>query len=424
MNMLDTFAVLLALAAAFSYLNHRFIRLPSTVGLLVAGLLASAGVLALDSLFPSLMLIEHLQETLAEIDFTEFLMHGILGLLLFAGALHVNLEDLLATRGPVLTLASAGVAISTAIVGTGAYLVFSLFDVPVPLPYCFVFGALISPTDPVAVLGIMKSLKAPKRLETKISGESLLNDGVGIVLFVMLLAAAGGGHGGHVGITEVLKVFLVEVVGGVALGLGIGYGVYRAMKTVNEPNLEILMSVALVMSITFLAFQLHASAPLACVMAGLLIGNHGRFFAMSSTTREAVDHVWAFADYALNAVLFLLLGLEVLAIPFKGASAATAALLIPLVLIARFLCVSVPITVMKLKRDFMPGTIPILTWGGLRGGISVALALSLPDFEGREAVLTATYGIVIFSILVQGMTIGPVLKKFNLQSLAGTGHES
>ena len=416
MNLFDTAAVLLVLAALFSFLNTRFLRFPSTIGLLLSGLMASGMILILDEIFPAWGLGQNVFDLIQGIDFTEFLMHGMLSFLLFAGALHANFDDLMEKKWPILTLASFGVLISTALIGFGSYGLFKMIGIPVALPYCLVFGALISPTDPIAVLGIMKSVGAPKSLETKVAGESLFNDGIGVVVFSVLLAAAGGSsHGGGLHGFSVVEVFLREVLGGLLLGLVAGLLVYQLMKQVEEKNLEILLSLALVMGITFVAFQLHTSAPLACVVAGLFIGNQGRRFAMSDPTRESLDLVWSFTDYMMNAVLFLLLGLEVVALSLSGRTVLSLVLVIPLILVARFICVSIPILTLGLKYEFSPGAIPILTWGGLRGGISVALALSLPIFEGRGAILNATYGVVVFSILVQGLTIGPLIRRLTKQ---------
>ncbi len=415
MNVFDAAGILLVLAALFSFLNYRFLRLPSTVALLLSGLLASGVVLGVDALVPAWGLGENVREAVLGIDFTELLMHGMLSLLLFAGALHVNLEDLLKKKTPILTLASVGVLISTGIIGFGSHWIFLLSGIHVPLAYCLVFGALISPTDPIAVLGIMKNLKTPKSLEIKVAGESLFNDGIGVVVFSILLGVAGGvdqgTHGIQVGLLPVALLFLGEVLGGVALGFVGGYIVYWAMKSLDEHNLETLLSLALVMGITVIAFQVHTSAPLACVVAGLFIGNHGRRFAMSERTRQALDDVWSLADYTLNAILFLLLGLEVVAVSFGEGFGIATLLMVPLSLIARFLCVSFPVLVLRLRHDFSPGVVRILTWGGLRGGISVALALSLPEFPGRSTVMAATYSIVIFSIVVQGLTVGRLIQK-------------
>lgn len=414
LDLLDTIAILTVLAAAFGFLNHHVLRLPFTIGLMVSALVGSLGVLGLDAVAPGLGIGPAMRGVIAEIDFTTALMHGMLGFLLFAGALHVDLNALIQRIGPILTLASVGLLISTAIVAALAHVVFRLLGFHVPFAYCLVFGALISPTDPIAVLGMMKSAGAPESLEIKVAGESLLNDGFAVVLFSILLAmATGGGHGedsgidfGHVGL-----VFVEEVIGGVALGLVAGFLTYLAMRSLDEPNLEVLLSIALVMGVSFVAFRVHASAPLACVVAGLLIGNQGRRLAMSARVRAALDHVWSFVDEALNAVLFLLVGFEVLAVSLGTRFVGAGLLLFVVCLGARLVSVALPISLLRLWRDFTPGAVRVLTWGGLKGGISVALALSLPPFEGREVVLTATYGVVVCSILVQGLTMSPVVRR-------------
>jgi len=416
LNIFDTAALLLVLASVFAFLNHRFLRLPISIGITVSGLAASLLVLALDAVAPAAGIGDTVRSLVQGIDFYESLMHGMLSFLLFAGAMHVDLGALLERKGPILTLASIGVAISTAVVGYGSYLLFSLVGIDVPLAYCLVFGALISPTDPIAVLAIMKSMGAPPSLEVKVGGESLFNDGIGVVVFTGLLAAAGGAsHGAaedSVGAAFVLELLALEVAGGIGLGLLGGYLCYLAMRRLDERNLEVLFSFALVMGITFVAFQLHASAPLACVVAGLLIGNPGRRLAMSERTRQGLDLVWGFIDEALNAVLFLLVGVEVLALEFVPVHLGAALLAVPLVLGARLGSVWLPLAVLRrLRHEFAPGTVRVLTWGGLKGAISVALALSLPPFPGREAVLTATYAVVLFSIVVQGLTVGRLIRR-------------
>lgn len=412
-SLFDITAVLLVAAALVGFINHHMLRLPFTIGLTLAGLAASGVVLALDSLLPEWTVADTVREAIQGIDFHAFLMHGALSLLLFGGALHVNLGDLLERKWTILVLATVGVCLSTAIVGVGSWYIFGALGLAVPLKHCLVFGALISPTDPVAVLGIMTSLKAPKSLETKVAGESLFNDGVGVVVFLVLLGIAqGGGVGGEPSVSGVLKLFAGEVLGGVTLGLVAGYITYLAMKTLDEPNLEILMSVALVMGMTLFAAKVHTSAPLACVVGGLFVGNQGRRLAMSERTRVALDLVWSFIDQALNAILFLLVGLEIVAISFEATLLLAAACLVPWTLLARWLAVLLPISVLKLRSEFSPGAVKVLTWGGLKGGISVALALSLdPSFPGRDAILCATYAVVIFSIVVQGLTIGPLIRR-------------
>jgi CPA1 family monovalent cation:H+ antiporter len=289
----------------------------------------------------------------------------------------------------------------------------------VPWIWCFAFGALISPTDPIAVLGVMKAAKAPEHLEVKVIGESLFNDGTGVILFTVFVsigvAVSGGADAAHgaMSATKVIELLVREIVGGIALGLIAGYICYRAFKTLDEPNLEILMTVATVFVIGSIALRLHLSGPLAAVAAGLLIGNRGRSQAMSPATSESLDVVWTFIDQMLNAVLFLLIGLEVFAIDTSRGHLLAGLCLIPAVLLARLVSVAIPVLALRLGSEIGAGTIRILTWGGLKGGISVALAMELPAFPGRDAVLTATYVIVVFSIVVQGLTIGPAIRRLH-----------
>jgi len=411
--MFEIVALLLVLAAGFASLNHLTLELPSGVALLSAGLLASLLVLGLDALLPGWGFGEELRElVLEDIDFAEALMHGMLSFLLFAGALHTDFERLRRWMAPIATLATIGVLISTAIIGLGAYAVFNGLGIDVSLAWCLVFGSLVSPTDPVAVLGIMQSAGAPKSVEIKVVGESLFNDGVGVVVFTVLVALAGGasGHGHEISALGVFELIGVEVIGGVLLGIGAGYATERLLSLVDEANLEVLVTFALVFGVSALAFRLHTSAPLACVVAGLLIGNRGRQGAMSDNTVETLDRVWTFVDEALNAVLFLLVGLEVVAFDYAGPIVLAATILVGVNLLARTVAVLLPLGVFARFMDFAQGTRPILVWGGIKGGISVALALSLPDFEGRGYVLTATYAIVLFSVLVQGLTVGRLIR--------------
>ncbi len=417
-NVFDTAAILIVLAALFAYANHRFLRLPSTIGLLLSGLAASIGVLVLDGVFPGLGLGRSVRETISSIHFHETLMHGMLGFLLFAGALHVNLGDLLENRGPIFGLASVGVLISTVLIGFGSYAVFRAVGLELPWIDCLLFGALLSPTDPIAVLGMLKSHDVPKRVQIRVAGESLFNDGVGVVVFSAILAAAGAGHGADegMGAGRIALLFLREAGGGIALGWAAGYVVYRMMRSVDQANLEVLLSVALVMGLTMAAFQLHTSAPLACVVAGLFIGNHGRRFAMSERTRRTLDLVWEFIDETLNAILFLLVGLEVIEVyhdPWRPEFLLAGGLLIVVSLAARFVSVVVPVSALRSRYEFSRGAVKILTWGGLRGGISLALALSLRTrgIPGYDAILWGTYAVVIFSVVVQGLTIGRVIEK-------------
>jgi CPA1 family monovalent cation:H+ antiporter len=412
MGLFDVAAALLCIAAATAFLNYRFTKLPSAVAMLAGGLVGAAAVLAADALWPQAELHLRVARLLEDVDFSSLLMNGMLGFLLFAGSLTVDVVHLRENLGPVLTLATAGVLISTAIVGGGTWLLFQAGPAPLPFTWCLVFGALISPTDPVAVLAIMETLKVPKALEIHVTAESLLNDGVGVVVFTALLGMATAP--GSVSAATVALLLAREAVGGLLLGIAGGVLIYQAMKRVDEPHVEVQLSVAMVIALIALAAHLHVSAPLACVAAGILIGNAARAHAMGNATREALDHVWSFGDYLMNAILFLLLGLQAAVFHIGSLRNAGAVLaVIALVLAARFLSVGLPLSIIR-RRRFMPrGMIRVLTWGGLRGGISVALALSLPHFPGRTTILTMTYGVVVFAIVVQGLTVGRVIRRFS-----------
>jgi len=407
MRLFDILAVLVSLSAAFSYLNHRFLKLPTAIGLMLIALVMSLGVIATSLL--GLHIEQDAEALLHSIDFDETLLHGMLSFLLFAGALHVNLADLSQQRWVIATLATVGVVAATFLIGFATWGIFMLLGLDVPLAYCLVFGALISPTDPIAVLGILKSTGAPKTLETKITGESLFNDGVAVVVFLVLAKIAAGGEDVTAG--SVLWLFATEAVGGVLFGLAIGGVAYFMLRSVDNYQVEVLITLAVVTGGYAAAEKLHLSAPIAIVVAGLLIGNHGRLLAMSERTREHLDTFWLLVDEVLNAVLFVLIGLEVLVLSFRGEYLMAGLLAIPAVLIARMVSVGLPIGVMRRFRQFTPGVVTILTWGGLRGGISVALALSLPAGEVRDTLVTVTYVVVVFSILVQGLTLGHVVRR-------------
>ena len=406
MGLFEIIAILLTLSAVFSFINYRFLKLPNTIGLMLVGLLFSLLLIAISWFFPASK--QWAVELLTQIDFDKTLLHGMLSFLLFAGALHVNINDLRQQYRIILSLATAGVVISTFIVGILSWGMLDLLGFNISLIYCLLFGALISPTDPIAVLGILKKANTPKSLEIKIVGESLFNDGVGVVIFLILLEVVATGHemtGAAVGL-----LFLQEALGGALLGFGAGLFAYWMLKQVDNYQVEILITLGLATGAYALADALHLSAPIAIVVAGLLIGNHGRSFAMSENTRETLDTFWELADEVLNAVLFLLIGLEVMLLSFSWLSMAAALLAIIIVLSARLVSVSVPIFLLKRFRTFSPHVVKILTWCGLRGGISIALALSLPVGGERDVLLAITYGVVVFSILVQGLTISPYLK--------------
>lgn len=427
MDLVDATAVLLVLAALFGFINYHVLKLPFAIGLLLSGLLGSFGVLVVDFIVPSWRLEEHVREAILGINFAETVLSGMLSVLLFAGALHTDLGRLRERRAAIVSLASIGVVISTLVTGLVTYELFQLVGVQVDAIWCFAFGALISPTDPIAVLGIMKQAKAPKALETKVIGESLFNDGTGVVLFTLLTGVgvalnAGGADAAHAAASAstVAALLAKEILGGIALGLACGYVGYRAFRSLDEPNLEILVSVATVFAISFFASKLHVSAPLGAVTAGLFLGARGKSSgAMSAKTAHAHDTVWTFLDETLNAILFLLIGLEVFAIDTRPAYLFAAAAAVPAVLLARFAGVALPVMALHLRQEIDKGTVRVLTWGGLKGGVSVALAMKLPDFPGRDAVLTATYVVVVFSIVVQGLTVGPLIRR--LYPSAGAG---
>jgi Na+:H+ antiporter len=407
MAALDTAAALITLAALFSWANHRFIGLPSTIALLLFSLAASFGVIALGKLgihFDTLAI-----ELLETVDFDTALLHGMLSFLLFAGALHVDLSALAERKWAIGFLATAGVLISTALIGAATWWLFGALGHPLPFLWCLVFGALISPTDPIAVLAILKSAGADPVLRLKITGESLLNDGVGVVVFLVLLGVAAGGADATPAGAALL--FVREAIGGALFGLAIGWAAYRMLASVDNYQVEIMVTLALVMGGYALAAALHLSGPIAIVVAGLLIGNHGRRLAMSAKTVEHLDTFWELIDEILNAVLFVLIGLEVLLIAFEPSWGWAAALAIPAVLASRLASVSVAALLPRLRHEFPPRVIGLLTWGGLRGGISIALALSLPAGPERSPLITVTYVVVVFSILVQGLTLPRLLRR-------------
>ncbi len=422
MEILNATAILLILAATFGFLNYHLLKLPFAIGLLLSGLLASLAVLGVDQLVPSWKLAGVAREAVLSINFAETVLTGMLTLLLFAGALHTDLSRLKQHYASIVTLASVGVLISTAVSGIAAYFVFHQLGVPISMVWCLAFGALISPTDPIAVLGIMKAAKAPKSLETKVIGESLFNDGTAVVVFTVLLGIGVAMATGSAEATEEamspLKVgglLVQEVVGGVALGLGAGWVCARTLRTMDEPSLEILVSVATVFAIGLIASKTHVSAPLAAVVAGLFIGNRGRH-ALSERAARDLDVVWTFIDETLNALLFLLIGLEIFAIDSRLLYLQAGGILVVVVLFARWVGVGLPILVLRSRRSIDTGAIRVLTWGGLKGGVSVALAMKLPEFDGRAAVLTVTYLIVIFSVVVQGLTVGRLIRRVAAES--------
>ena len=421
MSLFDIIALLMTLAALFGYINHRWLRLEPTVGLLMISLASSLAIMGLHWFFPRLEIVTQLQTTLGQIDFNEALMHGMLGFLLFAGALHVDLEYFVRRKATIASLATVGLLLSMLLVAVLSWLVFGWLGLPASFLACLIFGSLISPTDPIAVMGTLKTLDAPKDLEANIAGESLFNDGVAVVVFTGLVALLGSeaghggghdGHGGPMGAGQMALFFLQEAGGGTALGLICGYLAYRLMLSIDDYKVEVMLTLALVMGAYSLAWSLHVSGPIAVVVAGILIGNRGRALAMSDEVADYLEKFWELIDEILNALLFMLIGVEVLVVAFSGKGVLAGLVTIGIVLLARLVSVMLPIRVIGLRKEFPRGVVQILTWAGLRGGISVALALSLPPIPEKNLILSCTYMVVLFSIVVQGMTIKKVLRRY------------
>ena len=409
LSLFEISAFLLVLSATFGWMNVRVLKLPHTIGLLLMALAASGSLIVLDLIVPTSNVKEVVAAAVGQIDFFEALMNGMLAFLLFAGALHVDLGLLREKQWVIGIMATFGVLISTFIVGVGFWGAARMLGLDIPFIWALVFGSLISPTDPVAVISLLKSVRIPESLEVKIAGESLFNDGVGVVIFTILVALAAGG--GHFDLAHAGEILVTEAIGGAVIGIVAGFVTVRAMRAIDNYSVEILLTLALVTALYATAQRLHMSGPIAVVVAGLLVGNRGAETAMSEETRAHLFQFWEVIDELLNSVLFLLIGLEVLVIAIDPSMAGLAVLTVPLVLAARFVAVSVPITVLSLRETFTPGSIPVLTWGGVRGGISVALALSLPVVPEKAPIIVATYLVVIFSIIVQGLTIRSLVRR-------------
>ncbi len=402
--------ILIVLSAAFGYINVRFIKLPSSIGLMLVTILFTLAVLGLSYFDDTLLLKE--KELIMSIDFKTVLLDVMLSFLLFAGALHTNFQQLKIQRKPILIFATLGTLISTFLAGIFVYYVLQIIGLEVDFIYCLLFGALISPTDPIAVLGIMKKVGAPKKLETKIVGESLFNDGVGVVIFLTIFQIAKGGT--EISVGHIAELFAVEVVGGIALGLLIGWITYKLMKSINDYDIEVIITIAAVMGGTIVAQKLHLSAPLAMVTAGLIVGTDTvRQSSMSEITELYVDKFWELIDILLNTVLFVMIGMEMLVLTFNSSYILAGFIIVPVLLISRYISLLLPIKLYAKKLDFVPRTNVIMTWGGLRGGISIALALSLTTVMERDLFLVITYIVVVFSIIVQGLTVGKLIKKYS-----------
>jgi len=409
---MDTYFIataLIFLSAIFGYINVRFLKLPNTIGLMIITIVFTLAVLLLSYVDATLLDVERF--IIKSIDFKTFLLDEMLSFLLFAGALHTNFEQLKIQRRPILLFSTLGVLTSTFLVGILVFFILKVLNFNIDFIYCLLFGALISPTDPIAVLGILKKAGVPKKLETKIVGESLFNDGVGVVVFLTIFRMANSGIE-NISVVDVLTLFGQEVLGGIALGLLLGWITYKVLKSINDYHIEVIITLAAVMGGTVIAQKLHLSAPLAMVTAGLIVGNDRvRASSMSEVTERYVDKFWELLDILLNAILFVLIGMEMLVLVFEGKYIIAGLLTIPTVLLCRYISLFLPIKIFERKLDFVPKTNLIMTWGGLRGGISIALALGLSETMHRDLFLTITYVVVVFSIIVQGLTVGKLVNK-------------
>ena len=405
-------SVLVFISAVFGYINARFIKLPNTIGLTLITILFTIAIFAISYFDDTLLRAERF--IITHIDFKVVLLDIMLCFLLFAGALHTDLQKLKEQRWPVLVFATFGVLVSTFLIGTGVYYLCAALGLEVDYVYCLLFGALISPTDPIAVLGILKKAGAPKKLEIKIVGESLFNDGVGVVVFLTIFGLASGSEDGF-SLSSVLELFVVEVFGGLLWGLILGWLTYYFLKKIDDYSIEVIITLATVMTGTVVATHLHVSAPLAMVVAGLMVGgNKTRKNAMSELTEDYVDKFWELIDMLLNTILFVLIGMELLVLEFNSTYIYAGLLAIPLALLCRYLSLLIPVQLFQKRLDFVPNTAIIMTWGGLRGAISIALALGLTESMQRDLFLVITYVIVIFSILVQGLTVEKLIAKLKL----------
>lgn len=414
MEFFHIFSAILVVSAIFAYINQQYIKLPTAIALLLAGLLVSLLVQVLGAFSPDFERL--VEERLRDINFSEVLLEFMLSFLLFAGSLHINLDRLTESKWPVMIFATVGVLISTVLTGTLFYYLLQLLNQPIGYTYCLLFGALISPTDPIAVLGILKKANIPKQLEINISGESLFNDGVGVVVFILLSQVVQRGFGNIEG-SFVLELVVKEVGGGIGLGLLVGYIAYFFMKRIDHYQTEVLISLAVVMGGYSIAYYLHFSGPLAMVAAGLLIGNQGTEKAMSKKTADYLTKFWEMVDEILNAVLFVLIGLELMVVPFHRSYFLIGFITTGIVLLVRYLSLAIPSYGLRLNKTFAPNTLSIMTWGGLRGGISIALALSLTPDMHRDFIAAITYAVVLLSLTVQGLTIEPFIKRLSKKEM-------
>ncbi len=405
MELYYSFSVLIVLASFFSYLNLRYLKLPSTIGIMIIAMLSSIILVITGHLFPDTF--THFSNLLRDVDFTEVLMGAMLNFLLFAGAIHINLKDLKEQRGPIVIFSTVSVVISTFVVGGLLFYIAPMFHLNIPFLYCLLFGALISPTDPIAVMGVLKEAKVKKSLETKVAGESLFNDGVAVVVFAVILQLTQSSDI-DISFGNISWLLVKEAAGGFIVGALLGLGASNAMRKIDDYKVSVLITLSVVMGGYLIARAMHISGPLTMVAAGIVIGNYGKRTAMSATTKDYLNKFWELIDEILNAILFLFIGFELLIIPNITNYWLMGGISIIVVLFARFISIYIPVKVIPFRNKFSKGTIKVLVWGGLRGGVSIALALSIDEGPHKPVILAITYFIVVFSIIVQGLSVGKV----------------
>ncbi len=408
MELYYSFSVLIVLASFFSYLNLRYLKLPSTIGIMIIAMLSSVVLVLTGSLFPKTF--DHFSTLLQDVDFTEVLMGAMLNFLLFAGAIHINLVDLREQRAPVIIFSTVSVVISTFAVGALVYYITPLFGFQIPFIYALLFGSLISPTDPIAVMGVLKDANVKKSLETKVAGESLFNDGVAVVIFAVILQLAQGSDI-DISFTNISWLLIKEALGGFALGTILGIGASNAMRRIDDYKVSVLITLSVVMGGYLIAHAIHISGPLTMVAAGIVIGNYGKRTAMSAITKDYLNKFWELIDEILNAILFLFIGFELLIIHNITDYWLIGMCCILIVLFSRFLSIYIPVVLIPFKNKFSSGTVKVLVWGGLRGGVSIALVLSMDEGPYKPLLVGITYFVVVFSIIVQGLTVGKLAKR-------------
>lgn len=408
MHLFHLFSMIIVLSALFAYINYRVLKMPSAIGLMLMSLIFSLVVLGVGTVYPAAK--DLVTEGFLEFHFSELLLEGMLSFMLFAGAIHIKYEDLSSEKLSILLFSTVSVLLSTFIVGFSAYYLLQAFGIEVQLIHAFLFGALISPTDPIAVLSILKSAGISKSLQTKIAGESLFNDGVAVVVFLTILKLAQ--PGATLEFSSIAMLFGQEALGGIILGIGLGWVGFKMFSSIDNYQVEVMITLAIVMGGYTLAHFIHVSGPLAMVVAGIITGNHSKSYGMSEVTAGYVDKFWELIDEVMNAILFVLIGLELLLIHTNWTIICVALLLIIISLLARYTSVLIPSMAIRLREKITHRTLVFLTWGGLRGGISIALALSIQPDMNKEIWVTITYAIVCFSILVQGLTIGKLVKLY------------